>query len=170
MQMFHFIPYFIQHLIQLPSPFTMCHIYICNSFIYLTVRINNYYGATRGVIQIFYDGEWGSICDDGYVGAFTIYSLAFHDDVIKWKHIPRYWPFARTKASDAKLRCFFCLRPNKLLSKQSRGWWFETLSRPLWRHRNGDFNFVWHPTTLGHNILVTAIEFMSFMYEQVRGI
>ena len=32
---------------------------------------------------------------------------------------------------------FFDLRLNKLLSKQSRGWWFETLSRPLWRHRNG---------------------------------
>ena len=25
---------------------------------------------------------------------------------------------------------------NKRLSKQSRGWWFETLSRSLWRHRN----------------------------------
>ena len=25
---------------------------------------------------------------------------------------------------------------NKRLSKQSWGWWFETLSRPLWRHRN----------------------------------
>ena len=31
---------------------------------------------------------------------------------------------------------FFDLRPNKRLSKQSRGWWFETSSRPLWRHRN----------------------------------
>ena len=31
---------------------------------------------------------------------------------------------------------FFDLRPNKQLSKQSWGWWFETLSRPLWRHRN----------------------------------
>ena len=31
---------------------------------------------------------------------------------------------------------FFYLRLNKRLSKQSRGWWFETLSRPLWRHRN----------------------------------
>ena len=31
---------------------------------------------------------------------------------------------------------FFDLRPNKRLSKQSRGWWFETLSSPLWRHRN----------------------------------
>ena len=32
---------------------------------------------------------------------------------------------------------FFDLRPNKRLSKQWRGWWFETLSRPFWRHRNG---------------------------------
>ena len=31
---------------------------------------------------------------------------------------------------------FFDLRLNKRLGKQWRGWWFETLSRPLWRHRN----------------------------------
>ena len=30
----------------------------------------------------------------------------------------------------------FDLRLNKRLSKQSWGWWFETLSRPLWRHCN----------------------------------
>ena len=29
---------------------------------------------------------------------------------------------------------FFDLRLIKRLSKQSRGWWFETPSRPLWRH------------------------------------
>ena len=32
---------------------------------------------------------------------------------------------------------FLDLRPNKRLSKQSWGWWFETPSHPLWRHRNG---------------------------------
>ena len=31
---------------------------------------------------------------------------------------------------------YFDLRPNKRLSKQLWGWWFETQSRPLWRHRN----------------------------------
>ena len=31
---------------------------------------------------------------------------------------------------------FFDLRPNKRLSKQWWGWWFEMPSRPLWRHRN----------------------------------
>ena len=29
---------------------------------------------------------------------------------------------------------FFDLRLNKRLGKQSWGWWFETPSRPLWRH------------------------------------
>ena len=32
---------------------------------------------------------------------------------------------------------FFDLRLNKRLSKQWWGWWFETLSCPLWRHCNG---------------------------------
>ena len=32
---------------------------------------------------------------------------------------------------------FFDLRLNKPLSKLSRGWWFETQSRPLWHHFNG---------------------------------
>ena len=32
---------------------------------------------------------------------------------------------------------FLNLRLNKRLSKQSWGWWFETLSCLLWRHRNG---------------------------------
>ena len=32
---------------------------------------------------------------------------------------------------------FFDLRLNKRLSKQWWGWWFETLSSPLWRHRSG---------------------------------
>ena len=40
---------------------------------------------------------------------------------------------------------FFDLHPNKRLSKQWGGWWFETPPRSLWRHRNDtdiiyDFN------------------------------
>ena len=31
---------------------------------------------------------------------------------------------------------YFDLHPNSWLSKQSWGWWFETLSCSLWRHRN----------------------------------
>ena len=33
---------------------------------------------------------------------------------------------------------FFDLRLNKRLSKRWWGWWFETPSRQLWRHCNGD--------------------------------
>ena len=125
-----------------------------------------------------------------------------HDDVIKWKHFPRYWPFVRgihrspvnsphkgqwrgalifsliclwingwvntdlawwrhqMEAFSALLAIcagnspvpgefpaqrpvtrsfdiFFDLPLNKRLSKQSWGWWFETLSRSLWRHCRG---------------------------------
>ena len=62
--------------------------------------------------------------------------LLLHDDVIKWRHFSRYWSFVRrpvTRSFDV----FFDLRLNKRSSKQSWGWWFETPSHPLWRHRNG---------------------------------
>ena len=51
--------------------------------------------------------------DPGYwvisykTGVVTIASVINHDDVIKWKHFPRYWPFVRgiplTKVSDTRL-------------------------------------------------------------------
>ena len=65
-----------------------------------------------------------------------------HDEVIKWKHFPRYRPFVRgidfpsqrpvTRNFDA----FIDLRLNKRLSKQAWGWCMETPSRSLWRHCN----------------------------------
>ena len=42
---------------------------------------------------------------------------------------------------------FFDLHLNKRLSKQSWGWWFEMLSRPLWRHCNE-----WDHTTTAHSM------------------
>ena len=70
-----------------------------------------------------------------------------YDDVIKWKHFPRYWPYVRgihrspvnsphKRPVTRSLDVFFDLRLNKRLRKQSRGCWFETLSCPLWRHCN----------------------------------
>ena len=69
-----------------------------------------------------------------------------HDDVIKWNHFPRYWPFVENSPVAGELPAqrpvtrsfdiFFDLRLNKRLSKQSWGWWFETLSLPVWRHSN----------------------------------
>ena len=49
---------------------------------------------------------------------------------------PRRIP--HTKVSDTELWCSFYLCLNKRLNKQWWGWWFETLSRLLWRHRNGN--------------------------------
>ena len=43
---------------------------------------------------------------------------------------------SRTKANDAELWSFFDLCLNKRLSKQWRGWWFQTPSCPLWRQCN----------------------------------
>ena len=75
---------------------------------------------------------------------FTQNIYKVHDDVIKWKHFPRYWPFVRGihrspvnsphKGQWRGALMFFYLHLNKRLRKQSWGWWFETLSRPLWRH------------------------------------
>ena len=70
-----------------------------------------------------------------------------HDDVIKWKQFPRYWPFVRgihrspvNSLHKGQWRgafdVFFDLCRNKRLNKQSRGWWFERQSCPLWRHCN----------------------------------
>ena len=100
------------------------------------------------------------VYDRGVVGWW----LTARDDVMKWKHFPRYWPFVRgihrspgevpaqrpvTRSFDV----FFALRLNKRLSKQSWGWWFETPSRLLWRHHNdqdivgGLLFFLWHGNT-----------------------
>ena len=71
-----------------------------------------------------------------------------HDDVIKWKHFPRYWPFLRGihrspvnsphkgQWGGALTFSFFDLHLNKRLTKQSWSWWFETPPCPLWRHCN----------------------------------
>ena len=70
-----------------------------------------------------------------------------HDDVIKWKHFPHYWPFVRGihrspvnsqhkgQWRGALMFSLICAL-NKRLSIQSWGWWFETPSHPLWRHFN----------------------------------
>ena len=92
-------------------------------------------------------------------------STWFHDDVINWKHFPRYWPFVRgihwsplnsqrpvTRSFDV----FFDLRLNKRLSKQSWGWWFETLPWSLWRHWNV-FNLLWHSDTTWRRRTLTPL-------------
>ena len=68
-----------------------------------------------------------------------------HGDVIKWKHFRvtdhlcgefTGHQFHVQRPVTRSFGVFFDLRPNKRLSKQSWGWWFETSLRPFWRHRN----------------------------------
>ena len=55
---------------------------------------------------------------------------------------------------------FFDLHLNERLSKQSWGWWFETISRPLWHHSNGTAISTWiifcrHFWGMRQNALIT---------------
>ena len=50
---------------------------------------------------------------------------------------------------------FFDQHPNERLSKQWWGWWFETLSSPLWRHHNGSGVFTWINMHLVGDIICT---------------
>ena len=68
-----------------------------------------------------------------------------HDDVIKWKHFPRYWPFVRgihpgevpsQRPVTRRFDVFLDQRMYKRWSEQPWGWWFETPSWSLWRHCN----------------------------------
>ena len=58
-------------------------------------------------------------CKRVFLVLVVYFLYIYHDDVIRWKHSPRYWPFGReltgdtghlwiplTKASDAELWCF----------------------------------------------------------------
>ena len=98
-----------------------------------------YYGARRDLQQL------GSSLNIWKIPV-SILCRKFHkilDDVIKWKHFPRYWPFVRgihrspaQRPVTQSFDVFFDLRLNKRLSKQAWGWWSETPSRPLCRHCN----------------------------------
>ena len=60
-------------------------------------------------------------------------------------HLRREFPgsgeFPAQRPVTRNFNVFFDLRLNKRLSKQSWGWWFETLSCPLWRHCNAGIQF-----------------------------
>ena len=81
------------------------------------------------------------------ITSYELRESTVHGDVIKWKQFPRYWPFVwgihwspaksphKGQWRGALMFSLICAL-NKRLSKQSRGWWFETPSRSLWRHCN----------------------------------
>ena len=61
---------------------------------------------------------------------------------------------------------FFDLRLNKRLSKQCWGWWFETPSRPLWRHCN--VTVVIEYRCHNHFFWLCAYNFWSYAYHLIR--
>ena len=92
-----------------------------------------------------------------------------HDDFIKWKHFARYWRFVTGEFPSQQpvtpsIARFFRLCLNKRLSKQSRGWWFETPSRSLWLHCNAfseqeswkqchDFDQIYYPCIVAQAVI-----------------
>ena len=54
---------------------------------------------------------------------------------------------------------YFDLRPNKRLSKQWWGWWFETQSCPLWCHRNENIRSAYF---IGYIILIILYYELNF--------
>ena len=53
-----------------------------------------------------------------------------------WGDSPVTGEFPSQRPTTRNFDVFFDLCLNKRLNKQSLGWWFETLSRSLWRHFN----------------------------------
>ena len=74
---------------------------------------------------------------------------------------------------------FFDQRLYKRLSKQSWAWWFETPSRPLWRHCNDTLLWIqpritktfgltsiWHQSARGiYNVYFRYIMFVCFLHQ-----
>ena len=53
-----------------------------------------WYTNPRACNFLFKEKGW-ALCADGLIDWQHLESLLRHDDVIKWKHFPRYWPFVR---------------------------------------------------------------------------
>ena len=88
--------------------------------------------------MLAYD-QWGSVVFNNCI--WSAQDITSHNDVIKWRHIPRQWSFVRWPVNFPTQRpvtrsfdVFFDLHLHKRLSKQSCGWWFEMPSRSLWSH------------------------------------
>ena len=85
-------------------------------------RISQYLNpnSRRAIHHSFIDSNF-SYCP--LVWHFSGETNNAHDDVIKWKHFPRYWPFVATKTSDAELWCFslICVWMNGCVNNREAG-------------------------------------------------
>ena len=81
------------------------------------------------------------------------------------------WQIPAQRLVTRSLGVFFDLRLNKRLNKQSQGWWFETLSCPLWRHCNvtlmfGVSQLSGYPSSMCYCL---ASDFRSFVTDNCVG-
>ena len=60
---------------------------------------------------------------------------------------------------------FFDMCLNKRLSKQSRGWWFETLSHSLWRHCNASVHLWVICVFLCQNIKIIPTNIFIYIFK-----
>ena len=116
-----------------------------------------------------------------------------HDDVIKWRHFPRYRPFVRgihrspvnsppppkKKKKKRPVRrgfdVFFDQRLNKRMNKQLRRRWFKTPSRSLWCdcnefiHTLSDLNAEWLRLLIEH-LADPLFKYASNAFASVRSL
>ena len=74
------------------------------------------YCLYKVVVVVSCVSKLNHVCNEIYIILFRLCAFVLHDDIIKWKHFPRNWPFVRgihrsrwiphTKASDAELWYF----------------------------------------------------------------
>ena len=71
--------------------------------IYFAVEISYSFGVQH--LVVWYTWDWNfytmnSDVDIIYLIRYIILTRGEHDDVIKWKHFPRYWPFVGGTTGD----------------------------------------------------------------------
>ena len=108
-----------------------------------SITPNQYWLVTKGPVAFAWE-QFHKKCT--WTESVSLVWRLHHDDVIKWKHFPRCWPFVRgihrspvnaPHKGQQSFDVFFDLRLNKRLSKQPWGWWFETPPCSFWRHYLG---------------------------------
>ena len=69
----------------------LCHYGNCVSRLLPLNEIQDPVKSRRPAL-VFQNSQWLGNC---HTTALLSYTIICHDDVIKWKHFPRYWPFVR---------------------------------------------------------------------------
>ena len=93
----------------------------------------NQYACTQIFMGVWYEYSVYSYTDSPSVHLKRIMMTSSNRNIFRvtsplcWEYTGHRW-ILRTKASDGSFDVFFDLRLIKRLSKQSKGWWFETTS------------------------------------------